>query len=611
MNPTSILRAACILLLSAITLRAEIPNLINYQGRLTDAQGNPVTGNRTMSVRVYDAPAGGNMTYEENIGKVFVTNGAYSFQFGSAGDGILGLLVGGSEYLALTVNGAEESTRTRLLAVPYAMKAREAQYAQESADAQELLAEARVISVSGDMDFGIVRVGGSQEKSLYIENRGFMILKIEDIELPEGFSIVTEYDEPIILKPYETINATIKFSPVEANYYSGNIHIRSNKTGGSDSITCLGKGILPTILSNGVAAFGLSGEQGSFRFFSFEVPWYATSLMFKTNGGEGNLDFYFRFGELPTLSNWGAGLLSTGTPIELDLTDSANWGVGLPIPPSAPPKTGEYFVMLYGRESYSNYDFLMQFGGDPPEFIHVQGGILPSTSLFSGIKVENFEIGQFEVTWGEWQKVMEWALNNGYSDMAGNGAGSADNHPVRDISANDIWKWCNAKSEMEGLTPVYTIDGEIYRSGYSTAYITPYLNTAANGYRLPTEEEWEWAARGGVDSQGYTFSGSNDLDEVGWYWDNSIGSAVNISDGRGTWPVGQKAPNEIGIYDMSGNVWELCEPINDSTPMHSILYPYRGGSWSYDEFPLDARDYLIVLGDRGRSFGFRLARNAP
>jgi sugar lactone lactonase YvrE len=126
MNPTSILRAACILLLGAFTLHAGIPNLINYQGRLTDAQGNPVTGNRTMVVRVYDAPSGGNMTYEETIGTVAVANGTYSFRFGSGGDGVVGVLTG-SDYLALSVNGTEESTRTRFLAVPYALKSADAQ----------------------------------------------------------------------------------------------------------------------------------------------------------------------------------------------------------------------------------------------------------------------------------------------------------------------------------------------------------------------------------------------------------------------------------------------------------------------------------------------------
>jgi hypothetical protein len=163
MKMHTILRTACILLLSAFTLHAGVPNLINYQGRLTDAQGNPVTGNRTMVVRVYDAPTGGNMTYEENIGTVAVANGTYSFQFGGAGDGIIGVLVGVSDYLALSVNGAEQSTRTRFLAVPYALK---------SADAQVLLAQSKVLTLTGDMNFGNATVGGGFGRTLSILNEG-------------------------------------------------------------------------------------------------------------------------------------------------------------------------------------------------------------------------------------------------------------------------------------------------------------------------------------------------------------------------------------------------------------------------------------------------------
>ena len=102
-------------LFTALPLTAQVPSLINYQGRLTDAQGQPVSGNRTMAVRIYDAASAGNMTYEQSIGTVAVGNGTYSFQFGAGGNGIVSAL-SGQDYLALTVNGTEESTRTRLLA---------------------------------------------------------------------------------------------------------------------------------------------------------------------------------------------------------------------------------------------------------------------------------------------------------------------------------------------------------------------------------------------------------------------------------------------------------------------------------------------------------------
>jgi sulfatase modifying factor 1 len=201
----------------------------------------------------------------------------------------------------------------------------------------------------------------------------------------------------------------------------------------------------------------------------------------------------------------------------------------------------------------------------------VKGGTLPSGSELAGQVVGDFRIGKYEVTWGEWKVVRDWAVTKGY-DLSGVGGGSGEDHPVRDVNWYQVVKWCNARSEKEGKTPVYKASGVVYRTGDSV----PTVDASANGYRLPLEKEWEWAARGGVSSKGYEYSGSNDLNEVGWYRENSGGAAVVIGSGRGTLPVGKKKANELGLYDMSGNVWELC--FDEIWGANRVV---RGGFWNF------------------------------
>lgn len=200
-----------------------------------------------------------------------------------------------------------------------------------------------------------------------------------------------------------------------------------------------------------------------------------------------------------------------------------------------------------------------------PGLVKVDGGILPSNSKLGEAVVLDFEIGRFEVTWGEWRRVRDWSTSHGY-DLGEVGFAEEDSYPVSSVSWHDALKWCNARSESEGIDCVYRSEKGVYRRGYPAPREIS-MDSRCEGYRLPLEAEWEWAARGGIRSKRFKCSGGNRAEEVAWFNGNSDQHAH---------PVGLKSPNELGLYDMSGNVWEWCW--NGTDPLSEVRM-LRGGSW--------------------------------
>jgi formylglycine-generating enzyme len=184
----------------------------------------------------------------------------------------------------------------------------------------------------------------------------------------------------------------------------------------------------------------------------------------------------------------------------------------------------------------------------PPEMVFVKGGKMNIQG--KDVILEDFYIGKYEVTIREYYSIEKWGYEHGYNE-------SYSDYITRDIHTPAFTHWysaiqfCNLYSLSTGLEPVYYKDPKLSQmiTEYDYADVNDfYIKGKANGYRIPSEIEWEYAALGGTKSNGYIYSGGNNLDEVGWYKDDESISYYH--------PVGQKIPNELGIFDMSGNAPE-------------------------------------------------------
>ena len=331
--------------------------------------------------------------------------------------------------------------------------------------------------------------------------------------------------------------------------------------------------------------------------------------------------------------------IGTATPAEkLDVAGALKLGT------TANPSPAAGTIRWTGTDfqGFNGQQWLSMTAPTPAGMVLVPGGTFTLGSAAFGevpehqVTLSSFCLARCEVTYALWYIVRQWALANGYlfqnPGREGNdgttGAAPteiAGSEPVTYASWRDSIVWCNARSEKEGLVPVYTYTNVVIRDSRdsnATACDNATFNTGNNGYRLPTEAEWEYAARyidgcswtpgTYLSGSGFSYSNAPGCDAVAWFWQNSSNT---------THTAGSKKANQLGLFDMSGNIAQFCwdrfatydsaAVTNPVGPVSGTRGLYRGGAAFLDIHAAATARRTAASGSHTSEYeGFRCARNA-